>query len=291
MNYTEATIPYYIYSEHLGSIQNIKFTFRETEVIAYILHGRSAKRIASNLSITPKTVENYIRNIMLKIGCNSREGIINFIEKTGKYASVRKFYLSLMLQTEFENCLKAAARKISNPGKLHLVVSKRNHEENLVYIQQICKHLELINYQVSLIDQSNKEFIQCLFKLEPLEENTYTLKLLMSEEERNILTDSSFLSQQEHLRQAKTVLVLLTKKREEQELENITEQVSLLHLSHYFVSVFKLLTILRAELNLTHLIQDFQTRSQQLYHSEDEYLPKEKDALISKSDKKTEELP
>ena len=61
------------FEENLSSINNIKFTQREIDIISFIVNGRSTKKIASYLSISPKTVENYVRNIMLKLECNSRE--------------------------------------------------------------------------------------------------------------------------------------------------------------------------------------------------------------------------
>ncbi len=67
----------------LKVIKNIRFTDREIDVIACLIGGRSYKKIASILSISPKTVEYHVRNIMLRIGYNSRESIIDFIEKSG----------------------------------------------------------------------------------------------------------------------------------------------------------------------------------------------------------------
>ena len=69
-----------IYAEHLSVINGINFTPREIAVIACLLHARGTSRIASFLSIAPRTVVTHIRNIMLKLECNSRENIIDFIQ-------------------------------------------------------------------------------------------------------------------------------------------------------------------------------------------------------------------
>lgn len=74
-------LPLDLYATHLKSINGIHFTRREIEVAAFLVSGRGVKAIASSLSIAPKTVEAHIHNIMLKLECNSRESIINFIEK------------------------------------------------------------------------------------------------------------------------------------------------------------------------------------------------------------------
>lgn len=56
-------------------INDIVLTERQIDIIACVLHGRSVKRIAAILSISPKTVEAHIRNINLKLGCRSQDNI------------------------------------------------------------------------------------------------------------------------------------------------------------------------------------------------------------------------
>ena len=71
-----------IYPKDLETINGIKFTWREIDIVAFMVHGKSTKKIASFLSISPRTVENHVRNIMMKIECNSREAIVDFVEKS-----------------------------------------------------------------------------------------------------------------------------------------------------------------------------------------------------------------
>ena len=44
-----------IYDEHLKVINDVKFTYREIDVVACILHQRGEKKMASLLSISPLT--------------------------------------------------------------------------------------------------------------------------------------------------------------------------------------------------------------------------------------------
>src|SRR5436190_21266292 len=68
--------------EDLSVIKEISFTPREIDIISCLMHMRGPHKISSLLVISPNTVVAHIRNIRLKIGCNSREGIIDFIEKS-----------------------------------------------------------------------------------------------------------------------------------------------------------------------------------------------------------------
>ncbi|MBW8309867.1 MAG: helix-turn-helix transcriptional regulator [Candidatus Paracaedibacteraceae bacterium] len=94
--------PDYIYAHHFKNMEGIPFTPREIDILASILSGKTVKTIAYLLTISPKTVETHMRNLMLKLNCNSREGIINFIEKTGKFSFFRQHYENLLVQTQFE---------------------------------------------------------------------------------------------------------------------------------------------------------------------------------------------
>lgn len=50
----------------------VKISRREAECCLYLLKGLTAKDIAEQMILTPKTVENYIENIKNKIGCSTR---------------------------------------------------------------------------------------------------------------------------------------------------------------------------------------------------------------------------
>lgn len=62
------------------SIENtyasINTTPREMECLFFMLRGNTAKKIASMLNLSPKTVESHIENIKHKARCSSREQLI-----------------------------------------------------------------------------------------------------------------------------------------------------------------------------------------------------------------------
>src|SRR5262245_29880059 len=94
-------LPQEIYRSFLKTINGVSFTQREIDIAACICTGRSAKKIASLLSLSPKTIENHIRNIKIKLNCSSQESIIDFIEKSGKFILVKQYYSSLVIQHHF----------------------------------------------------------------------------------------------------------------------------------------------------------------------------------------------
>lgn len=51
---------------------SIKFTRREKECLESLSSGKSAKQIARDLSISPRTVEAHIDNMKFKLGCRTR---------------------------------------------------------------------------------------------------------------------------------------------------------------------------------------------------------------------------
>jgi len=80
----------------LENIKGIQFTSREIDVMACLLVIRSNKAIASCLKIEEKTVEHYMRVLRGKINCNSREGIVKFIEKSRKFFLFRQHFQQLL---------------------------------------------------------------------------------------------------------------------------------------------------------------------------------------------------
>ncbi|MBS0184801.1 MAG: AAA family ATPase [Proteobacteria bacterium] len=114
---------FFDYDKNIEVINHIKFTPREIDIIACILCGRTAKKdIAFILSIQPRTAETHTRNIMHKIRCNGWGGIRDFIEKTGYSDLIRHHYTSLLLQKEFNHCLR----------QIFLLIKK---EENILDLQ------------------------------------------------------------------------------------------------------------------------------------------------------------
>jgi DNA-binding CsgD family transcriptional regulator len=94
-----------IYNLELNIISNIKFTRREIDIIACVVHNRGEKKIASLLFISPRTVGTHVHNIMLKIGHSSREYLIDFIVKSGKLSFLKHYYLQILIESLFNDYL------------------------------------------------------------------------------------------------------------------------------------------------------------------------------------------
>lgn len=100
-----------LYERHIKTIRNVYFTKREIDLIACLLNVRgSSKKIASFLSITHKTVQKHIENIMSKVGCNATDNIINFVEASGILVLLRQYYSLLQKEIIFEQSLKEIAK-------------------------------------------------------------------------------------------------------------------------------------------------------------------------------------
>lgn len=110
----------------LKDIGGISFTQREIDVTACILNGRSPKKIAAFLSISPKTVENHIRNIKIKLNCSTQEQVIDFLEASEHLAVIKKHYFNLLGHHKF----------VSELGRLAPILSKLELKYCIVYNTQ-----------------------------------------------------------------------------------------------------------------------------------------------------------
>ena len=152
------------YIEHLKIINGVKLTNREIDIIAFFVCGRSAKKIASFFSISPKTVENHTHNIMLKFGCNSRESIIDFVEKSNKLPILRKYYTAILLHSHFDNCLKNISKHINERKISCALVFQQEQNAVTPLILQLEKSLLLAGINVLVISPNE---IQSLDKNVP----------------------------------------------------------------------------------------------------------------------------
>ena len=142
---------------NLKLIGNIYFTTREIDIIACILGGRSSKKIASFLSISPNTVSIHIRNIMLRLGCNSRERIIDFIEKSDKFTLIKKHYANLLIKTSFELELKKISTLMPEKGINCINFYYTCKKTRQPFIIQLEKHLGLAGIKtVNKVWEKNK---------------------------------------------------------------------------------------------------------------------------------------
>lgn len=124
------------YTGYLNEINGIRFSNREIDVIAGVINGRSAKTIASLLYISPKTVEVHINNIKVKINCNSRENMIDFVEKSEKLILIRQHYQYLITQANFEKSLKKISRLIKNKELTCSIFYEYNQTNQAIQVER-----------------------------------------------------------------------------------------------------------------------------------------------------------
>lgn len=148
--------PNTFYSTNLKTINEIQFTQREIDVMSFLLNGRASKKIASFLDISVRTVETHMRNVMLKANVHSKEGIVDFVEKSNKLGFVKQYYSLLFISESFAKMLK----EVSTGSDKHTCILLHNIKASdtrnpLIYF--IKKHLEMAGISVSFSSKNNPE--------------------------------------------------------------------------------------------------------------------------------------
>ncbi|MDR2681579.1 MAG: helix-turn-helix transcriptional regulator [Holosporaceae bacterium] len=69
--------------ENPESIAGITFSPKEMSVIQELVIGESYKVIASRLLMSERNVQYHVKNIMSKIGCNSKSDLMAFFHANG----------------------------------------------------------------------------------------------------------------------------------------------------------------------------------------------------------------
>lgn len=145
MELNKLIFPSELYKNKLKLINNIAFTQREIDVISFFVSGRPTKKIATFFSITPKTVEYHTQKIMQKLGCNSRDAIVDFIEKSDKFSAIKRYYTNILAKNLFEKSL----------GALSIFAKDKNLSCSIMCFSDQDSQLPLISFLRDSLKQTN----------------------------------------------------------------------------------------------------------------------------------------
>lgn len=74
--------PNYVHTENIDDTK-ILFSKREYQICKYIVNGKTAPETASYLGLSTRTIEKYIEQIKLKVGCNRKTELVIQLIKIG----------------------------------------------------------------------------------------------------------------------------------------------------------------------------------------------------------------
>lgn len=231
----------------IDTINGVKFTPREIDVLACILEGRTAKKIASFLSISPKTIENHIYHIMLKLECNSRESIKDFLESSDQVELLKNHYKNLSFHDNFERKLKEIS-KLNHQALACVLVCKKEQDPKKSFVHLLEKHLKMAGLEVSLETQTNFAHFS---------KNVITLQ-----------TDKHHLSHTTSSPQ-KTLFLVLENGDFEGFLDELKEfdDESVIKQKNYYLLVFQLFKKLFPQFDFERIIGEFKQKQEMLNRS------------------------
>lgn len=233
--------PQDIYIKHLSLIKDIHFTAREIDIIACIISARRTSKIAFLLSINPRTVETHIRNIMVKLNCNSQETIIDFIESSDKLFFLRKYYSLLKLMNAFEKSLSIISKLPQEKKPICLLIQKGTKNNIVPYLEEHLKRVGIKTYTSS--HKEKADYIIYILSDTP-EEEEIPLALKRIKQDKNKFLFLTFKSSFSDA--SKTLL--------EQNVIDFTKQ------EDYYFSFFNLLKKLLPNVNFESIRSDFKDK-------------------------------
>ena len=207
---------------------------------------RRAATIPSFLSVSPRTVAAHVHNLMLKLECNSREGIIDFVEQSGNASVIKEHYQSLAVDVLFEKCLREIANLIRNQSFVCTIWFEPNDSASRInIIHKLIKHIKVAGIDAILKRKVGEGFsyfdsaeAQAQGKM-----NKYSLLLLSKEEYDSQHLTAEFESHGKRNHESKdTVFIRLDCLFNDDRLHNLkTRKSNVYELSAYYTSVLKIL--------------------------------------------------
>lgn len=140
-----------MYLQQINQINGIIFTAREIDVISCILNVRGSKKIGDILSISPRTVEGHIKNILTKIASNSQESIKDFVERSPQLILVKRHYIDLLINRLFLSQIAKVAVRLKDRDiscSVNCVINEK--------LEYIISYLKLANINVSHKTHQNR---------------------------------------------------------------------------------------------------------------------------------------
>jgi DNA-binding CsgD family transcriptional regulator len=234
-------------------INDINFTSREFDILACLLNSRGTKKIAVFLNISARTVEAHLQNIMLKISCNSQEGIIDFLGKSDEYKQVKDHYLELLLKASFEQQLKKIAYLTK---KLNLSCIIDDSDKN-VKLTLLSGHLKLAGITVikTIKEDSNTYLLYPIYQLAAIPSSLEEVmrKHIAKHGSLNLI----FLAFEEDAYKAAVA-----------EMADI-RTIDFYNKEQYPFSVFKILKLLLPNIDFSRYISEFKKISSNIFNGKD----------------------
>ncbi|MBW8310047.1 MAG: tetratricopeptide repeat protein [Candidatus Paracaedibacteraceae bacterium] len=268
-----------VYYEHLETINGVRFTPREIDIIACLLSGKASKTVAYFLSIEEKTVETHKYNIMRKLECNSKESIISFIEKSDKFLLIKRHYRGLLMQAAFEKYLQEILCLIEMRDISCSLIYWKGEEAQSTFISKLATYLKRAGIKIFLEARENYKSIHHLVhKIEsyPIHYVLYVpssslVKALQADTTQEELEILPFL--QKHSQNPGSVIVLLQDQKMIESLPQEIQDIGYLDCTKednvYFL-FFNLLERIVPDLCLEKIITDFKKHYEALYGSFEE---------------------
>lgn len=161
-----------IYKKYLSVVNGIKFTPRECDVLSCVMSTRGEKKIAAICSIAPKTVSVHVHNIMNKLRCNSKEQIVDFVEKAGASKLFRECYAHLLARYYFDETLSKIAKTL--PKEAIWCSIDFSAEEEVLYKEVV---EDLLAVGIKLLHSKKSEPCK-IFDLSKIKSDSYYEDLL-----------------------------------------------------------------------------------------------------------------
>lgn len=266
----------------LETINGIKLTDREIDIIACILSGRGRKATASLLSISDKTVETHIRNIMRKLECYSQEGVRDKVEKSNKLTLIKQHYLNLLSEDTFKQQLQKVLFLTNKSESVYLFIYWQNQDLDDPFAPHLKEHLNLVGIKPLFKAREKYKLSIPLIQHAEIQQADYIIYLFPSTLpnqlglDKNLINrDISSLTQKEENQPGSVIFVLQGTELflDVYKDDSIAALIKKNDKENYYFLFFKILQKLLPDINLEKIISEFKEQYEAINGVSDKLFP------------------
>lgn len=223
-----------MYLQQINQINGIIFTAREIDVISCILNVRGSKKIADILSISPRTVEGHIKNILTKIASNSQESIKDFVERSPQLILVKRHYIDLLINRLF----------LSQIAKVAVILKNRDISCSVNYVIN-----EKLEYIIGCLKLANIN----------VSHKAYQNHISSNQKTIEILTEEHLLQLKQGVKFDNIILICFDKEVSDDFLQKFSRVhiIDCFHNDQMYSAIFKIIELLAPNIDLSDSISNF----------------------------------
>lgn len=259
----------------IPTIDGVKLSDRETEILACLVCDQKInKQIAFILSISEKTSQVHISNILKKTGCRSREHLISWIKQSGKLNEFVRFYnQKLLSEFLFKKIIEKTAFIIKEKSQINFTNACwliHDEKESMYsnYIKKFIDYFSLLGIEkIQILPKDKVKNMELVLSKEKQIPNVFIF-FISNEFENDTLILSDMIELKKSILSGSIFIILGDKRELPKYFHLLKEKIEYIFVSDHYDSFLQVIKKIWQFIDADSLSQKFDQQKKSMLHKE-----------------------